>query len=144
MKSVWLFRALTGLMLSLGWGPAEVAADPEAPAGSSPSKSSVTHVDPATAEKRIAESRVVVLDIRTPQEYAAGHLAGARNLDFNGADFAQKLAQLDRNQTYLVHCASGRRSTQSLETFQKLGFTSVLHLDGGIKAWTKAGKPIQK
>jgi len=104
----------------------------------------VKHVDPAGAETLIHEKQVVVLDLRTPEEFKAGHIAGATNLNFNATDFAQKLGQLDQDRTYLVHCASGRRSTTSLETFKKLKFKSIIHLDGGIKAWEKAGKPVEK
>ena len=104
----------------------------------------VRHVDPAGAEKLIQEKRVVVLDIRTPAEFEAGHIAGAINLNFNDAEFSRKLDQLDKSRTYLVHCASGRRSTSSLETLRKLKFKSVVHLDGGLRAWEKAGNPVEK
>ena len=104
----------------------------------------VTHVDAAGAEKRIKEGKVIVLDVRTPKEFANGHLAEAKLIDFQSPDFAKKLGELDRSKTYLVHCAVGGRSTQSLATFQKLGFKDVVHLDGGFKAWQKAGNPIEK
>lgn len=87
---------------------------------------------------------VVVLDIRTAKEFAAGHIAAARNLDFYAADFEKRLGELDRTKTYLVHCASGGRSGRSLEAFKKLRFESVYHLDGGFNAWQRAGKPVQK
>lgn len=103
----------------------------------------VSHVDPAGAERLITQGSVVILDLRTPGEFAAGRLAGARNLDFRAADFEQQLAKLDRKPSYLIHCASGRRSTSALESFERLGFRSVIHLDGGIGAWERAGKPVQ-
>lgn len=102
------------------------------------------HVDPDGAIRRLADTNVVVLDVRTPDEFKAGHIRGAKSVDFRSADFAKKLGELDRNRTYLVHCASGGRSTSSLETFQKLGFKSVVHLDGGFNAWKRAGKPVEK
>lgn len=104
----------------------------------------IRHVDPAAARRLIDEKQVVVLDIRTPEEFKAGHLAGATNLNFGATDFAQQLDRLDKDRAYLVHCASGRRSTASLETFKKLKFKSVAHLDGGMSAWEKAGKPVVK
>ena len=85
----------------------------------------------------------MVLDIRTPEEFAAGHIAGATNINFRAADFEKAIAALDKNQTYVLHCASGNRSTQSLPTFSKLEFKSVCHLDGGIKAWQKATLPVE-
>ena len=107
-------------------------------------QSAVSHVDPAGAEQLITQGSVVILDLRTPGEFAAGRLAGARNLDFRAADFEQQLAKLDRKPSYLIHCASGRRTTSALASFERLGFRSVIHLDGGIGAWERAGKPVQR
>ncbi len=104
----------------------------------------VHHVNPAGAQKLIADKKVVVVDVRTPQEFAAGHIAGATNINFHSEDFAKAIASLDTNKTCLVHCAVGGRSTQALPTFSKLQFQSLYHLDGGIKAWEKAGLPVEK
>ena len=104
----------------------------------------VGHVNAQEAQKLIANTNVVVLDVRTPEEFAAGHIAGATNINFRAPDFAKAVAGLDTNKTYLVHCASGNRSTQALPTFQKFPFQSVYHLDGGIKGWEKAGLPVVK
>lgn len=104
----------------------------------------VRHVDAAGAAKLVAEGKVVVLDVRTPQEFEAGHIQGAKLVDFNAPDFQADLAKLDRRRPYLVHCASGRRSTQALETFQALGFKDVTHLDGGFNAWKASGEPVQR
>lgn len=90
------------------------------------------------------DAKILVIDVRTPAEYAEGHIAGARNINFNGADFAEKLGAVDRKQTVLVHCARGGRSTSSLEVFKKLGFKKVIHLDGGFTDWVKAGNPVEK
>ncbi len=103
------------------------------------------HVDAAGAAKLLKkDDKVVVIDVRTPGEFAEGHIADARNIDFNSPDFAAELGKLDRSKTYLVHCAAGGRSTRSLAAFKKLGFQSVVHLDGGFSGWAKAGKPVKK
>ncbi|MES2571491.1 MAG: rhodanese-like domain-containing protein [Verrucomicrobiota bacterium] len=102
----------------------------------------VKHVTPNELEPLLAQKKVVVLDLRTPEEFASGHIAGARNIDFNGADFKEKIGALDKSQSYVVHCAAGGRSTRSLPVFDEQQFKSILHLDGGLKAWTAAGKPI--
>jgi phage shock protein E len=107
-------------------------------------KTSVSNVDANGADKLIKEKKAVVLDIRTPDEFSGGHIAGAVNIDFYAKDFDKKLGELDKSKTYLVHCASGGRSTKSLDKFQHLKFQSVVHLDGGFKAWEKAGKPVAK
>jgi rhodanese-related sulfurtransferase len=103
-----------------------------------------THVDASAAEKLVKEGKVTVLDVRTINEYKQGHIAGAKNIDVTENDFESKVSELDKSKPYLVHCASGHRSTNSLETFKKLGFKSIYHLDGGMKAWEAAGKPVEK
>jgi rhodanese-related sulfurtransferase len=110
-------------------------------------RDTVKNVDAAGAAallKDNAASGVVVLDVRTPDEYRSGHIADATNIDFRGSDFGDRVKKLDPSKTYLVHCASGGRSTTSLAVFQKLGFKSVVHLDGGFNAWKKAGYPVEK
>jgi phage shock protein E len=104
----------------------------------------ITHANAKEAARLIAEKKAVVLDIRTPKEFAAGHIAGATNVDFSGDDFAKQLEKLDKEKAYVVHCASGGRSTRSLPQLEKLGFKHVIHLDGGIKAWQAAGNPLTK
>jgi rhodanese-related sulfurtransferase len=102
------------------------------------------HVDPAGAESLLAAQKPVVLDLRTAGEFADGHLPGATNIDFLSPSFPDALAKLDRAPSYLVYCASGGRSTRSLPVFEKLGFASIAHLDGGFNAWRKAGKLIAR
>ncbi len=104
----------------------------------------ITHVEAPEAGRLVAAHLVQVVDVRTPEEYAKGHIAGAKLINFTGPDFAGELARLDRNQPYLVHCAGGGRSAKSLATFQQLGFKSVFNLDGGFNAWEKAGLPVAK
>ncbi len=105
----------------------------------------IEHVDAAGAAALLASAeKPVVLDIRTPEEYAEGHIEGATMIDYKAADFESKVAELDRDQTYLVHCRSGGRSTSSLPVFEKLGFKHIIHLDGGFSDWQSAGQPVAK
>jgi len=85
---------------------------------------------------------LVVLDVRTPEEFAEGHLEGAVLVDFYAADFAEQLAALDTDVPYLVYCRSGNRSGQALGVMEQLGFTSAVDVDGGIVAWADAGLPV--
>ena len=103
-----------------------------------------THVDASAAEKLVKEGKVIVVDVRTANEYKRGHIAGAKNIDFTENSFEGEVAKLDKSKPYLVHCASGHRSTNSLETFKKLGFQHIYHLDGGLKSWEEAGKAVEK
>ncbi len=105
---------------------------------------SVKHVDAAAAEKLIKDGAVTVIDVRTSDEYKQAHIAGAKNVDFIEDDFEKKISELDKSKSYLVHCASGNRSGNSLEIFKKLGFKSIYHLDNGLKGWEAAGKPVVK
>ena len=86
----------------------------------------------------------VVLDVRTKAEYDAGHMPGAVLIDFNAEDFEKKLAALDKNKTYLVHCAAGGRSAKACDKMSKMNFSSLVNLQGGFRAWEKAGKPVEK
>jgi rhodanese-related sulfurtransferase len=130
--------SIVTICLSLAKSWAEDPASPKVPAPG------IQHVDAKQAQKLVADKKVVVLDIRTPGEFNQGRIAGAKNIDFLAPDFEQRIGELDKNKSYLVHCASGGRSSRSLPLFKKHEFQSVYHLDGGIKAWEKAGLPVEK
>ncbi len=99
-------------------------------------------VDVEKAEELMAsEPELLVIDVRTPEEFEEGHLPKAINLDFNGDDFEAKLAKLDPTKPCLVYCAVGGRSGRSMEIFRKLKFAKVRHLEAGYQGWTDAGKP---
>lgn len=93
-------------------------------------------------ERSAGRADFVVLDVRTPEEFASGHLAGAINLDFHAPDFEQRLASFDRDKTYLVYCRSGNRSGRALPIFTKLGFGKVNHLERGILGWKEKKLPL--
>ncbi len=85
---------------------------------------------------------LVVLDVRTAEEYAEGHLADSEMIDFYRADFAEQIGELDPNVPYVVYCRSGNRSGQTVALMEELGFTDVTDVDGGIVAWSNAGLPV--
>ena len=87
---------------------------------------------------------LVVLDIRTPEEFAGGHLAGAINIDYYADDFESQLRQLDLEVPYVMYCNSGNRSSNALPVMDSIGFDEVYELDGGIQAWFGAGLPIEQ
>lgn len=100
---------------------------------------------PAAAEEllvaRAGQSDFVILDVRTPGEFAEERIAGSRNVDFNSRDFRSQVEALDREATYFVYCRTGNRSGQSLGLFRELGFRDVRHLTAGIVGWKSAGLP---
>lgn len=84
----------------------------------------------------------VLIDVRTPQEFAAGHIEGAVNIDVSASGFETALGELDPKVPYAVYCRSGNRSAKALAVMEHLGFVSAYHLDGGIGAWTRSGRPL--
>jgi phage shock protein E len=86
---------------------------------------------------------VLILDVRTPEEYAAGHLKNARLLNKYDADFEAKIKALDRTKPYLVYCASGGRSGEATQQMNQLGFQQIYDARG-FDALKKAGIPAEK
>lgn len=89
----------------------------------------------------MVQKDVRLIDVRTPKEYAEGHLAGSENIDVKAADFAERIKDIKGK--VAVYCRGGRRSLKAAEQLAANGCT-VYNLDGGILAWQKAGKPIVK
>ena len=101
-------------------------------------------IDAAAVEALLAAppAGLVVLDVRTPEEFAAGHLEGAVDIDFQSATFATDVAAVGLDTPVLVYCHSGNRSAQAVAAMVQLGFTDLTELDGGIVAWEAAGFPL--
>ncbi len=90
--------------------------------------------------KKIKEDKnVVILDVRTPKEYAQEHLPNAILENMQEDSFNENIAKMDKNKTYLLYCKVGGRSSKALEIMKKAGFKQVFHLDGGIVDWKKEG-----
>jgi rhodanese-related sulfurtransferase len=79
----------------------------------------------------------MVIDVRTPEEYAAGHLDGAVNIDITAADFDQRVAALDPTGTYLIYCRSGNRSAQAVERMRAVGLVDLTDL-GSVEGASNA------
>ncbi len=93
-------------------------------------------------EQQIKADSVQLLDVRTPQEYAEGHIAGAVNIDVQSDDFQPTARQeLSKDSTILVYCRSGRRSLDAAEILTHLGYR-VVNLKGGILDWQASGLPV--
>ena len=102
----------------------------------------VVSVKDAAAILENPPADLVVLDVRTPAEFAGGRLPGAVMIDFYEPNFADQLAGLDPELPYLLYCRSGNRSGSTRQIMQDLGFTDVADIDGGIAAWLNAGQPF--
>ena len=117
----------------------------EAAAQAKPKSPLDQNLDAAQAAEFLKKNEgVVVLDVRTPREFAQGRIAGAVNVDYMAENHKELFAALDRDATYLVHCRSGGRSTTAFALLHDLGFEKIYHLDGGMLAWEKAGNPVEK
>ena len=88
--------------------------------------------------------RTVALDVRTPEEFAAGHVPKAVNLNYSSPSFADEVAKLDRKRPYAVYCKSGGRSARAAKIMKDLGFQYVYDFSGSMNAWQRAGKPLTK
>ncbi len=139
-------KLLFSLVAALAFLAGSRAENPPAqPATSTVPSKKYRNVDPEAFDKlRRQETNTVVLDVRTPDEYKQGHIPGSVLLDFNSPDFDKQVAKLDRNKTYLVHCAVGGRSARACKKMDGLDFSRVYNLQGGMGAWEKAGKPVEK
>lgn len=80
---------------------------------------------------------VVLLDVRTAEEYDEGHIAGSINIDYKASDFTTKLDALDIDKSYLLYCRSGRRSVGSCEAMAKKGFKNLRNIEGGYIEYQK-------
>jgi phage shock protein E len=147
-KRPLLTALLTGLLLAAGCSSGDTATSDvttETPSESTDAESAGIRVVSATEGAAIQAdppSDLVILDVRTPEEFLEGHLDGAIMLDFYEADFADRVAELDPDVPYLLYCRSGSRSGQTTDIMNDLGFTDVADVDGGIVAWSGAGLEV--
>jgi phage shock protein E len=96
------------------------------------------------AEKKGAQSNLVIVDVRTPDEYAQGHIEGALSINYYDADWSKQMDQLSKDQPIVVYCAVGGRSGKAFAVLKKLGFKEVYDMKGGFDAWRQQNLPISK
>lgn len=101
-------------------------------------------VDVRTAADLLAEGDRIVIDVRTPQEFAEGRIEGARMIDIQGASFDQEIRELDPDAAYVVYCRTANRSAGARQLMTELGFRDVVDIEGGIVAWTAEGLPLER
>ena len=94
---------------------------------------------PKFAEK-IAELDVVVLDVRTPEEFNSGHIPNAINIDIYSDYFRADISALDKSKSYAVYCRSGKRSVDASSEMDLIGFNATYNLTGGIIEWVDSGR----
>lgn len=144
---------LAGTLAACGAGTATVEAPPAttasqagASADSQPSGTGAaaapapfSTVDAPTFAQAVAIPGTTLLDVRTPAEFAEGHLAGAVNVDWDSGTYLEQIKAYDKTKAYALYCRSGNRSAQAMSAMKDAGFTNVYDLGGGIGAWAAAG-----
>ena len=99
------------------------------------------NISTTSAQQMAKGKNVIILDVRTPEEYARGHLVNARLMNFYDNTFAEQLKTLLRSKTVIIYCKSGSRSDRTLAIMKKLGFYNVYSMLGGFDAWANEKKP---
>lgn len=82
----------------------------------------------------------ILIDVRTPDEYGAGHIDKALNINWFDPDFSKQVANLDKDKTIYLYCKKGGRSAKAARLLDSLGFKNVIDLEGGFDAWTESAK----
>jgi rhodanese-related sulfurtransferase len=98
----------------------------------------------ALMEDNRYDENFVIIDVRTPEEYAGGHIEKAINLDYYSEIFADELDQLDKEKTYLLYSQTDQRSGEALDMMAELGFREVYNMLGGIERWEELKLPTVK
>jgi len=111
-------------------------------AGCSSSNEAIKKVDPVEFSEVVKQPGVITLDVRTPEEFNAGHIANAININLEGSDFASEVSKLDKNATVAVYCRSGNRSGVATEQMAELGFVDMYDMQGGILEWEAVGGQV--
>ncbi|HLU84181.1 MAG TPA: thioredoxin domain-containing protein [Vicingaceae bacterium] len=102
----------------------------------------IKNVDAATFKNLTETGNGIILDVRTPEEIASGHIPNASIINIYDKDFEAKINLMQKDKEIYVYCKSGGRSGQAAELLQKNGFNKVYNLDGGIMAWEKNNFPL--
>ncbi len=99
---------------------------------------------PNAAVLKINREKAIVIDVSEPEEFAQGHVAGARNLPFGQVE--EKIADLAKNKAVpvILTCPAGARANRAQSLLRKLGYEQAQALSGGTRAWREANLPIEK
>ena len=136
---------LTATMLAAAASTADQAgAAPSQPATApAAAGASLASISPQALLARLAKGdpSLFVLDVRTAEEYSAGHVPGAINVPYD--QVASHLAEIPKNKDVVLYCRSGRRVGLAAEVLRASGYTKLEHLQGDMPAWSKDGRPVE-
>ena len=91
-----------------------------------------------------ADSKLIILDVRTADEYKEGHIKGAINIDIRQNDALAKIDKLDHGAKYIVHCRTNHRSKTAVDHMMVSGFKNIYQMTDGFSGWSENGLPVAK
>ena len=127
MKKVFLFMIATVLIMS--------CSEAQNKTDKSESISIVEVIDAKSFQKKLGDSLVQIIDVRTPSEFSGGNIPGSINIDYNASDFSERMSELNKQTETLIYCRSGGRSGRASMVLKELGFKEVYDLKGGYSNW---------
>jgi rhodanese-related sulfurtransferase len=98
------------------------------------------NLDASAFAEKITEKDVVLLDVRTVDEFSQSYIPNALNIDVQGDYFSADISALDKSKSYAVYCRSGKRSVLASEEMDQIGIANVYNLTGGIMEWIESGR----
>lgn len=107
----------------------------------------IVNIDPEAFSNKIKETpNAQIIDVRTPQEFASGHIDNALNINWLGDDFVVNAKKLDKTKPVFVYCKTSNRSPKAAAKLEELGFKSIYNLQGGLLKWDADGfsKPTDR
>ncbi|GGH77645.1 rhodanese-like domain-containing protein [Phaeocystidibacter marisrubri] len=141
-KSIWMMSALVVGLTACGQTTSSSSTSPSNETTEEVAQQpSIVSVGAEEFEKRMEETPGYLLDVRTPAEFAEGHIEGANLINFYDSDFKDRISELDKSETVYVYCRSGGRSGNASRVMEELGFQNVVDLSGGITSWKAKGHP---
>lgn len=99
-------------------------------------------VDAAAFQTRMKEPAAQLVDVRTPEEFAKGHIAGAVNIDWLEDGFLDRAKAIDKSKPVLLYCAAGGRSEEAVAAMKAAGYTEVVDLANGFNGWKRSNLPV--
>jgi phage shock protein E len=142
MRLLPLTPLLLLVAVLVGCSTAPAAAPTASPVTPAQTQNLPADIDVTTANSLRGHSDVVMLDVRTPEEYAQGHIPGVVPIPLD--QVPNRLAEIPKDKTVIVTCRSGNRSGQAAELLRQKGYTNIHNMLGGITAWEQAGYPVEK
>jgi len=103
----------------------------------------VSLISPQEFKDKLGED-IQLIDVRTPQEFAEGHLDGAIMIDYMQSGFMNKMSKLDKNKDLYIYCRSGNRSGKATRKLESMGFPKIYDLKGGILNWNQNNMKVIK